>query len=135
MFDRPVEALIVADEEQAGAVEQIGALVEVIKVNAACGASRAELRTTFEAGILDLITARDVRLRDVPVVENDDRESIYFTVPTLDASRAVLQVTFNANDAPGLEDFDVLMAAAQASARILPLTGITQQTTLELQIA
>jgi len=136
MFDRPVEALVVADdEEQAGAVEQIGALVEAVKVNAACGASQAELRTTFEAGILNLITARDVRLRDVPVVENDGRESIYFTVPTLDGSRAVLQVTFNANDAPGLEDFDVLTAAAQASARILPLTGITQQTTLELQIA
>jgi hypothetical protein len=89
------------------------------------------LRSTFETGVLNLITAREVRLRDVPVVENDGRESIYFTVPTLDGARAVLQVTFNANDAPGLEDFDVLTAAARAAARLLPVTGITRQAAVQ----
>jgi hypothetical protein len=37
------------------------------------GRTRAE----FEAGVLQLITAREVRLRDVPVVENDGRESVF----------------------------------------------------------
>jgi hypothetical protein len=91
------------------------------------------LRATFESGVLELITAREVRLRDVPVVENDGRESVYFTVPTLDDAPAVLQVTFNPGDEPGLDDFAVLTAAAEAAATVLPLTGTTMRTTVHLQ--
>jgi CheY-like chemotaxis protein len=136
VFDRPVEALIAADQDQepADAAEPLDELVAMVEANAASGTPQTELRSAFETGVLDRITAREVRLRDVPVVENDGRESIYFTVPTLDGSRAVLQVTFNANDAPGLEDFDVLTAAAQAAARVLPLTGITTRAAVQTHV-
>jgi hypothetical protein len=131
VFDHPVEALVAADQEPVDAADQLDDLVAAVTAKAASGTPQAELRSTFETGVLNLITAREVRLRDVPVVENDGRESIYFTVPTLDGARAVLQVTFNANDAPGLEDFDVLTAAARAAARLLPVTGITRQAAVQ----
>jgi CheY-like chemotaxis protein len=134
-FERPVEELIVPEDALTDAGVRLDDLVAAVKANAACGIPRAELRAAFENGVLDLITAREVRLRDVPVAENDGCESIYFTVPALDGSRAVLQVTFNAIDTPGLEDFDVLTAAARSAATILPLTGTTKATALELQIA
>jgi hypothetical protein len=135
MFERPVEDLIPPEQEPGDAIEQLHHLVAAVTANAACGIAQTELRAAFENGVLDLITAHDVRLRDVPFVENDGRESIYFTIPTGDGSRAVLQVTFNTDDAPGLEDFDVLTAAVQAAAHVLPLTGTARQTALDLQIA
>lgn len=143
-FDQPVEALMAVDEGADDATTKLADLVRTVQQRAACGTSRAELRAEFEAGVLGLITAHDVRLRDVPVVEDDGRESIYFTIPTSDHSEAVLQVTFNAHDEPNTEDFAVLIAAAEAAARVLPLTHTTRQATirpyvprptLELQIA
>jgi hypothetical protein len=131
MFERPVEELIAADDADA----RLGDLVAAVKANAACGIPQAELRSAFETGVLDLISAGEVRLRDVPIADGDGRESIYFTVPTPDGSRAVLQVTFDANDAPCLEDFDVLTAAARSAATVLPMTGITTHGARELQIA
>jgi hypothetical protein len=133
VFDRPVDALDGEEQSPVDATSRLDHLVATVKQRAARGAAPVELRAAFEAGVLDLITAAEVRLRDVPVVENDGRESVYFTVPTLDGSPAILQVTFNANDAPGLEDFDVLTAAAQAAATILPLTGTAMQTTVRLE--
>ena len=123
-FDQPVNELIA--EEPTDAVMKLADLVATVEAHAQC-ASPAELRAEFEAGVLALVTAREVRLRDVPVVENDGRESVYFTIPTSDATPAVLQVTFNANDQPSAEDFDVLTAAAEVAAGILPLTGTTRQ--------
>lgn len=143
-FDQPVEVLMAADDGADDATTRLAELVGTVQQRAACGTSRAELRAEFEAGVLELITAHDVRLRDVPVVEDDGRESIYFTIPTSDHSDAVLQVTFNAHDEPSTEDFAVLIAAAEAAARVLPLTHTTRQAairpyvpgpTLELQIA
>jgi len=127
MFERPVEELLPPEEEPGDAREQLDSLVAEIKARAASGAPQAELRGMFESGVLDLVTAREVRLREVPIVENDGCESIYFTVPTADGSRAVLQVTFNPDDAPTLDEFDVLTAAARAAATVLPLTGIWRQ--------
>ena len=68
----------------------------------------------------------------MPVVENDGRDSVYFTVPTLDGAPAVLQVTFNPNDVPGAEDFGVLSAAVAAAAMVLPVTGTARQTNVRL---
>jgi CheY-like chemotaxis protein len=130
-FDQPVDVLTGTDEP-AGAEPRLDDLIASVQQRAAHGATPSELRATFEAGVLELITAREVRLRDVPVVENDGRESVYFTVPTLDDAPAVLQVTFNPGDEPGLDDFAVLTAAAEAAATVLPLTGTTMQTTVHL---
>ena len=123
-FDQPVNELIA--EEPTDAAMKLADLVATVEARAQC-ASPAELRGEFEAGVLALVTAREVRLRDVPVAEDDGRESVYFTIPTSDATPAVLQVTFNANDQPTAEDFEVLTAAADVAAGILPLTGTTKQ--------
>ena len=133
MFDRPVETLIATEDEPVDPVMRLADLVATVRQHAASGVPPSELRATFEAGVLDLITAREVRLRDVPVVENDGRESVYFTIPTSDASPAVLQVTFNSNDQPRAEDFQVLRAAADAAPRVLPLTATTRQTSIRPQ--
>jgi CheY-like chemotaxis protein len=130
-FDRPVDALTIECESR-DIDSRLDELLDHVQQRAHRGAAAAELRSTFENGLLDLISAGEVRLRDVPVVENDGRESVYFTVPTRDGSAAVLQVTFNPNDAPGVEDFAVLTAATAAAAVVLPLTGTARQTTLQL---
>jgi CheY-like chemotaxis protein len=130
-FEHPVEALIAADDAEA----QLDDLVAAVKANAACGIPPVDLRTAFENGVLDLVTAREVRLRNAPVAESHGGDSIYFTIPAVDGARAVLQVTFHSNDAPGPDDIDVLTAAARAAANILSLTGTTKDTALEMQMA
>ena len=134
-FDQPVEVLKAPEEAPADSATQLTELVATIKANAERGTSPAALRAEFEAGVLQPIMAREVHLRDVPVVENDGRESVYFTITTSDASPAVLQVTFNSNDQPSAEDFEVLTAAAHVAARVLPLTGTTKQTHVHPQLS
>jgi CheY-like chemotaxis protein len=134
IFDRPVDALMAPEMELADTDVRLHDLVAAIKTNAERGVPQADLRAAFETGVLDLITAAEVRLRDIPVTECNGCESIYFTVPTFDGSRAVLQITFNEDDAPSPDDFDVLTAAAQSAATVLPLTG-TMQRTFELNLA
>ena len=131
-FDRPIDALTAAEPTPRDIDSCLDYVLEQVERRASSGASTEELRSTFEGGILDLIAAGEVRLRDVPVVEDDGRESVIFSVPTRDGSRAVLQVTFNPDDAPGAEDLEVLSAAAGAAIFALPLTGTARQTTLLL---
>ena len=129
-FDQPVAELVASGEEPTDAAMRLADLVASVETHAGSGRPAAELRAEFEAGVLQLIAAREVRLRDVPVAENDGRESVYFTIPTSDRSPAVLQVTFNANDRPSAEDFEVLTAAADVAAWILPLMQTERQATL-----
>ena len=129
-FDQPVAELVASGEEPTDAAIRLADLVATVEAHAQSGRSAAELRAEFEAGVLELITAREVRLRDVPVAENDGRDSVYFTIPTSDRTPAVLQVTFNANDQPSAEDFEVLTAAADLAAGILPLTQTAKQAIL-----
>jgi CheY-like chemotaxis protein len=132
VFDRSVDKLAADEPEPHDLDSCLDDLVASIQMRAKKGVAPAELRSAFENGIIDLLTAGEVRLREVPVAENDGRDSVYFTVPTLDGSPAVLQVTFNPNDAPGAEDFGVLSAAAGAAAIVLPLTGTARQTAVRL---
>ena len=129
-FDQPVNELIAAGEEPSDATMRLAELVAAVEARAESGASAAELRGEFESGVLKMVTAREVRLRDVPVVENDGRESVYFTIPTSDATPAILQVTFNANDLPSAADFELLTAAADIAVCVLPITGTTRQTSV-----
>jgi CheY-like chemotaxis protein len=129
-FDQPVNELIAAGEEPSDATMRLAELVAAVEARAESGASAAELRGDFESGVLKMVTAREVRLRDVPVVENDGRESVFFTIPTSDATPAILQVTFNANDQPSAADFELLTAAADIAVGVLPITGTTRQTSV-----
>jgi CheY-like chemotaxis protein len=123
VFDFTFDTMM-PDPIEAGA--HLDALVETIRCKADGGASAAELRVEFEAGIMKLVSVRDVRLRDVPVAENDGRESVYFTVSRSDAP-AVLQVTFEANYQPRADEFNALKAAAAAAARIVDAIGTARQ--------
>jgi PilZ domain len=134
-FDQPVDMLKAPEEAPADPTTQLAELVATIEAHAERGTSPAARRAEFEAGVLELTMAREVRLRDVPVVENDGRESVYFTIPTSDGSPAVLQVTYNANDQPSAEDFEVLTAAANVAASVLPLTGTTRHTNVRQQLS
>ena len=59
---------------------------------------------------------REIRIRAIPVVENDGSESIYFTIPTAASTHPILQATFEPQQPPSKEDFDILQAAATFAA-------------------
>jgi len=135
VFDNAFAALTAADTEPIDPAGRLAELVAAVRERSACGAHPADLRAEFEAGVLGLVTAREVRIRDVPVVENDGRESVYFTIPAPDTSPAVLQVTFELDYQPGPEEFDALEAASAAAATVLHLTETAQQVSIRTQTA
>jgi CheY-like chemotaxis protein len=125
LFEQTLEALIpvtppTTDERLPQALAD---LVAHIKSEAERGCGPVLLRSEFERGIRQLVSAREIRLRDVPVVDDDGSESVYFTVPTTDDSQAVLQVTFEPGYRPAAKDFEVLKAAATAASDILQITA------------
>lgn len=85
--------------------------------------SQASVRTALERAVRQAVTARNIQIRDVPIVPNDGSESIYFTVPTGTASPTILQAMF----APGYEptelEFRLLKAAAGLTAVALQFEG------------
>jgi len=128
-FEQPFDSLLPGDGslESPDPAECLAELVARVEEGAARGAHPVDLRTEFEAGIQELVTARDVRLREAPIAENDGRDSVYFTVPTRDSSTAVLQATFEPGYQPTADEFDALRAAAVAAADILQFTEPARQ--------
>jgi hypothetical protein len=134
-FERPFDSLSpgdVAPDRPSDPKAHLAFLVEKIQEGAAEGIGSAELRAEFEAGVRELVTAQEIRLRQTPVVENDGRDSVYFTVPTRDGSPAILQVTFSPNYRPGADEFAALRAAATAAADIVELTEPARPASLTL---
>jgi hypothetical protein len=76
-------------------------------------------RTIFEQGLRHLAAARDVRIAERPVPSAEGHDGIWFTIPTVDRSAAILQVTFEAGYAPGRDEFALLKASAAAAAVVL----------------
>jgi CheY-like chemotaxis protein len=74
------------------------------------------IRTMFEQGLQQLTGAREIKICELPVVQGDGNESIYFRVPSAAGAGKILQVTFDPNRAPTAEDFKLLKAAASAAA-------------------
>ena len=133
-FEQAFDALTPGEASPAGTNPEarLDEIVARVKEGAATGASAAELRTEFEMGLHELVTAKEIRIRQTPVVENDGRDSIYFTIPSHDGSRAILQVTFEPNYRPCPEEFAALRAASVAAAEILPLTDTARHLSLTL---
>ncbi len=81
--------------------------------------SQASVRTAVERAVRQAVAARNIQIRDVPIVPNDGSESIHFTVPTGTASPTILQAMF----APGYEptelELKLLKAAAGLAAVVL----------------
>jgi CheY-like chemotaxis protein len=118
-FDRTVSELgALSRPDGPGSLQDV---MTTVKAAARRGARPAALRAAFEQGIHQLVTSREIRLRDVPVVQNDGSESVYFTVATRDESPVVLQATFEPNYQPRGEEFEVLRAAATLAPEVLEL--------------
>ena len=79
----------------------------------------ADLRTTFEQGMRQLVPSCEIKLQDTPMVSSDGCDSIYFTVPTTRGAGAVLQATFDPEYEPALDEFKLLRAAAAVAAVIV----------------
>jgi hypothetical protein len=77
----------------------------------------AAARAEFETGLRQLVPSCDVRLRDSLTRPTDGDESVYFTVPS--ANGAILQVTFDPDQEPSLEEFKLLRAAAAVAAVVV----------------
>ncbi|HKE82119.1 MAG TPA: hypothetical protein VKB50_00120 [Vicinamibacterales bacterium] len=120
VFDSAFDALMPASTEPIDVDTHLAGLVDLVHEKAARGVDPQALRAEFEAGVMTLVGQSEVRLRDVPVADNDGRESVYFTIAG-DKS-AVLQVTFAPDYQPRLVEFDALKAAAVAASRIVRLT-------------
>jgi hypothetical protein len=129
-FEQSFDSLTPGVEPQGAAGDPAGHLKDLVarvREGAEAGANPVDLRTEFEAGVHELVTAREVRLRETPVVENDGRDSIYFTIPSHDGAPAILQVTFEPNYRPGPEEFAALRAASVAAADVVPFTELSRQ--------
>jgi CheY-like chemotaxis protein len=87
-------------------------------LEAAGGGQSAEARALFEQGLRELVPAREIQLRSVPA-PGETGESVYFTVPTDEASQPILQVTFEPDYEPGEEEMSLLKAAASVAATML----------------
>jgi len=126
-FDYAFDTMMPGTTEPAADVEtHLAELVDLVHEKATQGALPEALRSDFEAGVMELVSKGEVRLRDVPVVENDGRESVYFTIATSDES-AVLQVTFDPDYQPRPEEFEALKAAAIAASKVVTLIDTAQE--------
>lgn len=130
-FERAFDALMPGTTDRpADPAEHLEDLVARVREGAAGGASPLDLRLEFEAGVHELVNAREIRLRETPVVENDGSDSVYFTIPTHNNSPAVLQATFEPRCQPCLEEFEALKAASVAAAEVLEFTQTSRQLSL-----
>jgi hypothetical protein len=117
-FDRELEML--ASGFESGATPAgLDDLEARLRAHKSRGADQAALLEMFESGLRQLVPARDIGVRAVPMVEDDGSESVYFTVPTGAAIQPILQATFAPNQAPSREEFETLSAAANLAATIL----------------
>ena len=120
VFEHAIDTMMPA-EDPIDVGTQLHELVSRVLDRATGGVPPRELRTEFEAGVMALVSVRDVRLREIPSATEHGPESIYFTVPDA-ATSAVLQVTFDPGYEPQQKDLETLKAAAAAAARMLDVT-------------
>jgi hypothetical protein len=70
-------------------------------------------RRAFEAGLRQMVPSCDIRLHDAVIKPADGCDSIYFTVPSpTGQANAILQVTFDPDHEPSVEEFKLLRSAA-----------------------
>lgn len=131
-FEQSFDSLLPGDGrlESPDAAALLAELTTRVRDGAARGAHPVELRAEFEAGIQELVSGCEIRLREAPIAENNGRDAVYFTVPSRDRLPAVLQATFEPGRQPDPEEFDALRAASLAAAAILEFTEPARQKSL-----
>jgi CheY-like chemotaxis protein len=126
VFDYAFDTMMPEESEPLDREELLEGLVSSVLAHADAGSRPADLRIEFEAGVMKLVTARDVRLRDVPMVENNGCDSVYFSIAGANGP-AVLQATFEPGYQPTAEEFAALKAAAVAAANVVSVTKTARQ--------
>jgi len=126
VFDYAFDTMMPEESEPMDREALLADLVSSVLAHADAGSRPADLRIEFEAGVMKLVTARDVRLRDVPMVENNGCDSVYFSIAAANGP-AVLQATFEPGYQPTAEEFAALKAAAVAAADVVAVTKTARQ--------
>jgi hypothetical protein len=123
VFDRGLDHLFREGPESPTGLwatpQALADLLSRVSVEIGRGRDAAAVRATFEQGLRQLVPAREIRIREVPIAPIDGTESIYFTVPDGGASRSILQATFEPDYEPAADEFTLLKAAAAAAAIVL----------------
>jgi CheY-like chemotaxis protein len=126
VFDYAFDTMMPEESEPMDRKALLDSLVSSVLAHADAGSRPADLRIEFEAGVMKLVTARDVRLRDVPMVENNGCDSVYFSIAGA-TGPAVLQATFEPGYQPTAEEFAALKAAAVAAKDVVSVTKTARQ--------
>ncbi|HEY7187556.1 MAG TPA: PilZ domain-containing protein [Vicinamibacterales bacterium] len=129
VFDYAFETLMPEESEPFDSEAHLDVLVSSVLTHAEAGSRPADLRIEFEAGVRKIVTAREVRLRDVPMVEDNGCDSVYFSVAGANGP-AVLQATFEPGYQPTADEFAALKAAAVAAGRVVSVTKTARQLTM-----
>jgi len=132
VFDYHLDTKMPDHAEPIDCESHLQELVTSVLAHADAGSRAADLRIEFEAGVKKLLTARDVRLRDVPVAEDNGCDSVFFTIAG-STMPAVLQATFEPGYEPTADEFSALKAAAVAAEKVLSVTKTARQLTLPVR--
>ena len=79
----------------------------------------------FARGLCDLVGAREVLVREAPIVPDFDCESIYFRVNGDDRSGMILQLLFERNRSVTTSEFRLMKAATGLTAALLEFERVS----------
>jgi len=121
-FGRRFDLVPDRPKSQASSLATPKALADLlVKVASEVGRCRHPevLRSVYELGLQQLVSAREVRILTAPTPPADGTEAVYFRIPTEDSSLTVLQATFESDYEPAEEEFRLLKAAALVAGAVL----------------
>jgi hypothetical protein len=121
-FDRPLETLTARTESTPRATPQT--LAELFTSVVSNPAQAEDPCVVFARGLRGLVGARDVFVRQTPMVPAADCESIYFRVNGDDRSGMILQVLFDRHRSLTTAEFRILKAATGLTSALLDLNGV-----------
>ena len=98
--------------------DNVGGLVARVRAVAERGAGREEVRAALEAGLTELLIAREVRFHSAPT-DNHSDGSVWVRVPTVADQQLVLQATFDPHHTVTKEEVAALNAAANDAADLV----------------
>jgi CheY-like chemotaxis protein len=98
---------------------ELGDVLRRVLTEAERGAAEAALHARFAYELRQIMPARQLHIRPMPVIVDRRTESIAFTVPNGSGTRTVLQVIFDSGHRPSPLEFRLARAAAGLAAIVL----------------
>jgi hypothetical protein len=114
-------ALVAAAAAETYTPRVLADLLGRVMANATWVANGAPLRSSFESEVCELVRAKEVRIRAVPVRAPGGCQSLYFNIPSAGGSEHGLHVVFERGYRPTAAEFRLLKAAASLAAVVLDL--------------